>query len=83
MLYFQPEQLQDIKEKVGFLALPVPSTAGAFPTTMMAGWELAVPITSRHKDLAWEFVTLIAEPRILAPWLAKWISTHAASDRPR
>jgi multiple sugar transport system substrate-binding protein len=72
-LYFQPEHLEDIKENVGFLALPIPSTAGgAFPTTMMAGWELAVPITSRHKDLAWEFVTLIAEPRIIAPWLAKY-----------
>ncbi len=71
-LYFQPEQPQNIKEKVGFMPLPVPSAEGTYPTTMMGGWELSVPITSKNKALAWELITLIAEPNILAPWLAKY-----------
>ena len=39
-------------------------------STMMGGWEFAVPQTSKHKDLAWELITIILEPKILAPWLA-------------
>jgi multiple sugar transport system substrate-binding protein len=71
-LYFQPEQPQSIKEKVGFLPLPVPSAESTSPATMMGGWELSIPITSKNKALAWELITLIAEPNLLAPWLAKY-----------
>jgi multiple sugar transport system substrate-binding protein len=39
---------------------------------MMGGWELSIPITSKNKALAWELITLIAEPSILAPWLSKY-----------
>jgi multiple sugar transport system substrate-binding protein len=71
-LYFQPEQPKSVKEKVGFLPLPIPSAESTSPTTMMGGWELSIPITSENKKLAWELITLIAEPKILAPWLAKY-----------
>jgi multiple sugar transport system substrate-binding protein len=71
-LYFQPELPDSIKEKVGFLQLPIPDKEGASPVTMMGGWELGIPVTSQNKDLAWELITLIAEPVNLAPWLARY-----------
>jgi multiple sugar transport system substrate-binding protein len=37
----------------------------------MGGWELAVPTTSAHKDLAWELMTIMLEPEILGPYLTK------------
>jgi multiple sugar transport system substrate-binding protein len=36
---------------------------------MMGGWELAIPQSSKNKDLAWEFLRLMIEPKILAPML--------------
>jgi multiple sugar transport system substrate-binding protein len=38
---------------------------------MMGGWELSIPNTSTHKDLAWELITIMLRPEILAPWLAQ------------
>jgi multiple sugar transport system substrate-binding protein len=37
----------------------------------MGGWELAIPRTSLHKDMAWKLITLMLEPKILAPWLVE------------
>jgi multiple sugar transport system substrate-binding protein len=39
--------------------------------TMMGGWLLNIPVTSSHKDMAWEIIELMLEPEILSPWLAK------------
>ena len=36
---------------------------------LVGGWELAIPQTSRIKDLAWELITLMVEPGIMTPWL--------------
>jgi multiple sugar transport system substrate-binding protein len=70
-LYFTPEQRQDLKEKVGFLPLPVPN-GNYRSTTMMGGWELNIPITSKNKDLAWELITIMVDPQVLAPWLGRY-----------
>ena len=35
----------------------------------MGGWELAIPSTSQNSDLAWELITIMASPEILAPFL--------------
>jgi multiple sugar transport system substrate-binding protein len=70
-LYFSPEQRQDLKEKVGFLPLPTPMGSNR-TTTMMGGWELVIPITSKNKDLAWELITIMVEPEILTPWLERY-----------
>lgn len=40
-------------------------------STLMGGWEFGVTVTSTHKDLAWELVTLMVEPKILGPWLVE------------
>jgi len=36
---------------------------------MMGGWEVAIPSTSQHSDLAWELITIMAQPEILGPFL--------------
>jgi multiple sugar transport system substrate-binding protein len=57
------------EQEVGFIPMfPVPNQT-IQTTTMMGGWELAIPQTSKNKDLAWEFLALMIEPEILAPML--------------
>lgn len=70
-LYFTPEQRKELTENVGFLPLPVPNE-NTNTSTMMGGWELGVPITSKNKDLAWELITIMVEPEILTPWLERY-----------
>ena len=64
--------ISDTEQKVGFIPMyPMPNKDTQTATsTMMGGWEFAVPQTSKYKDLAWELITIILEPNILAPWLA-------------
>jgi multiple sugar transport system substrate-binding protein len=63
--------IADIEQNVGFLPVyPVPNKNIQTTSTMMGGWEFAVPQSSKYKDLAWELITIILEPSILAPWLA-------------
>src|SRR5918995_862626 len=61
--------MEFLEQEVGFIPVfPVPNQT--IPTsTMMGGWELAIPSTSQHSDLAWELVTIMAEPQILSPFL--------------
>jgi multiple sugar transport system substrate-binding protein len=47
---------------------PVPN-AGNKTATMMGGWLLSIPQTSKNKDLAWEMVTTMVDPEILTPML--------------
>jgi multiple sugar transport system substrate-binding protein len=66
---FDVKGLRLPEQEVGFIPmLPVPNQT-IQTTTMMGGWELAIPQTSKNKDLAWEFLTLMIEPNILAPML--------------
>ncbi|MGB7634582.1 MAG: extracellular solute-binding protein, partial [Nitrososphaeraceae archaeon] len=63
--------LQDFEQRIGFLPMfPVPSEDNQ-TSTLMGGWEFSIPITSTHKDLAWKLLTLMLEPKILAPWLVE------------
>jgi len=63
---------QGVAKMVGFLpAFPVPNDS-IETSTMMGGWELSIPSLSRHKDLAWELITIMLEPKILVPWLEKY-----------
>ena len=69
---FTNESRPTLEEKLGFIPMfPVPNQT--IPTsTMMGGWELAVPSTSEHSDLAWELITIMAEPEILSPFLEEY-----------
>lgn len=63
--------IQDFENRIGFLPMfPVPSEDNQ-TSTLMGGWEFSIPITSPHKDLAWKLITLMVEPKILAPWLVE------------
>jgi multiple sugar transport system substrate-binding protein len=66
---FPRESWPTLEQEVGFIPMfPVPN--GTTQTsTMMGGWELAIPSTSQHSDLAWELITIMAEPQVLSPFL--------------
>jgi multiple sugar transport system substrate-binding protein len=58
-------------DNIGFIPMfPVPN-ASYHTSTLMGGWEFSIPKTSLNKDLAWELLAIIVEPKILAPYLAK------------
>jgi multiple sugar transport system substrate-binding protein len=66
---FPPDQSKDLGKRLGFLPLyPVPKQ-GNQTTTLLGGWELGIPQTSKNKDLAWDLLTIILDPKIISPWL--------------
>src|SRR5215217_3795660 len=66
---FPRESWPTLEQEVGFIPMfPVPNQTTQ-TSTMMGGWELAIPSTSQHSDLAWELITIMAEPQILGPFL--------------
>jgi multiple sugar transport system substrate-binding protein len=66
---FPNESRSTFEQQVGFIPMfPVPNQT--IPTsTMMGGWELAIPSTSQRSDLAWELITIMAQPEVLSPFL--------------
>jgi multiple sugar transport system substrate-binding protein len=66
---FPRESWPTLEQEVGFIPMfPVPN--GTTQTsTMMGGWEVVIPSTSQHSDLAWELITIMAEPQVLSPFL--------------
>ncbi|MFL6486653.1 MAG: extracellular solute-binding protein [Nitrososphaera sp.] len=69
---FPKESWPTLKQQLGFIPMfPVPNQTIA-TSTMMGGWELAVPSKSQNSDLSWELITIMAEPEILAPFLQEY-----------
>ncbi|HEU4443483.1 MAG TPA: extracellular solute-binding protein [Nitrososphaeraceae archaeon] len=68
-LFFPKESWPTLEQEVGFIPMfPVPNQT--IPTsTMMGGWEVAIPSTSQNSDLSWELITIMAQPEILGPFL--------------
>jgi multiple sugar transport system substrate-binding protein len=69
---FPRDQWSNLPNKIGFLPLFPLASDAIHNSTMMGGWELSIPHTSNNKDLAWELMTLMVEPKILAPWLKQY-----------
>jgi multiple sugar transport system substrate-binding protein len=69
---FPKEYWTTLEQEVGFIPMfPVPNQT--IPTsTMMGGWELAIPTISKNSALAWELITIMAEPDILTPFLQEY-----------
>ena len=65
-----PENKKDFEQKVGFMPLFPTPDENHTSAALMGGWLLSIPKTSEHKDLTWELITTILEPKILAPCLA-------------
>ena len=69
---FPRESWPTLKDKVGFIPMfPVPNQT-IQTSTMMGGWELAIPRTSQNSDLSWELITIMAQPEILSPFLQQY-----------
>ncbi|MFL6523416.1 MAG: extracellular solute-binding protein [Nitrososphaera sp.] len=66
---FPRESWPTLEQQVGFIPMfPVPNQTTQ-TSTMMGGWELAIPSTSQHSELSWELITIMAQPEILGPFL--------------
>src|SRR5215207_7712479 len=50
---------------------PVPNENTA-TSTMMGGWLLSIPYNSKNKDLTWELIETMLEPKILSSMLAEY-----------
>jgi multiple sugar transport system substrate-binding protein len=58
-------------DSIGFIPMfPVPDNKTK-SSTLMGGWQFSIPVTSSHKNIAWEIIELMLEPEILSSWLAK------------
>jgi multiple sugar transport system substrate-binding protein len=67
------EQAQAFEKQVGFFPLfPVPSLNNTGSTLLEGWWLLCVPQTSANKDLAWELISIIEVPQIMAPFPAEY-----------
>lgn len=70
--FFADQKRGDFESKIGLIPMfPVPSLDKQ-SSTLMGGWELAIPITSNHKALAWEFIAALLDPAVLGPWIQKY-----------
>ena len=66
---FPPDQRKDLEKRVGFIPIvPVPNQ-NTQTATLLGGWEFGIPTTSKNKELAWELLTIMLEPKIISPWL--------------
>jgi multiple sugar transport system substrate-binding protein len=69
---FSKESWPTLEQELGFIPMfPVPNQT-IQTSTMMGGWEVAIPSTSQNSDLSWELITILAEPEILAPFLQEY-----------
>src|ERR671914_1363392 len=69
---FPKESWPTLEQEVGFIPMfPVPNQTIS-TSTMMGGWMLAIPTTSQNSELAWELITIMAEPEILASFLQQY-----------
>ncbi len=66
---FPRQMWPTFRQKIGFIPMfPIPEGVNQ-TSTMMGGWEFAIPQTSKNKELAWELITIMLDPRIMTPWL--------------
>jgi multiple sugar transport system substrate-binding protein len=69
---FPRQSWPTLEQQLGFIPMfPVPN-ATTQTSTMMGGWELAIPSTSQNSDLSWELITIMAQPEILGPFLEQF-----------
>jgi multiple sugar transport system substrate-binding protein len=69
---FLPLTKQDFEQEIGMIPMfPVPNE-GTLTASIMGGWLLSIPQASKHKELAWELITIMLKPEILSPMLAKY-----------
>jgi multiple sugar transport system substrate-binding protein len=66
---FPQYNVQQFEQRIGMNpGYPVPHM-GNQTTTVMGGWELSIPKSSKNKELAWELITIMAAPETLTKML--------------
>jgi multiple sugar transport system substrate-binding protein len=69
---FPAESRPTMEQQVGFIPMfPVPNQTTQ-TSTMMGGWEVAIPSTSQNSELSWELITIMAQPEILGPFIQQY-----------
>jgi multiple sugar transport system substrate-binding protein len=69
---FPRESWSTLEQGLGYIPMfPVPNQTTQ-TSTMMGGWELAIPSTAQNSDLSWELITIMAQPEILGPFLQQY-----------
>jgi multiple sugar transport system substrate-binding protein len=69
---FPRESWPTLEQQVGFIPMfPVPNQTTQ-TSTMMGGWEVAIPATSQNSELSWELITIMAQPEILGPFIQQY-----------
>ncbi|MDQ3854010.1 MAG: extracellular solute-binding protein, partial [Thermoproteota archaeon] len=67
--FFPKESWPTLEEEIGYIPMfPVPNQTTQ-TSTMMGGWEFAIPSASQNSELAWELITIMAQPEILGPFI--------------
>jgi multiple sugar transport system substrate-binding protein len=83
--FFPRESWPTLEQEVGFIPMfPVPNQT-IQTSTMMGGWEVAIPSTSQNSDLSWELITIMAQPEILTPFLQQYVylpTQHVLGEGP-
>lgn len=70
--HFPRNESKNFDKSVGMIPMfPVPKE-GDTSATMMGGWMLSIPETSKNKALSWELLTILLQPDVLAPMLANY-----------
>ena len=68
MAFYLPKQELD---NIRFIPmLPAPSNETQ-TSTLTGGWQFNIPVTSSHKDLAWELIELMLQPQVFSHWIAQ------------
>jgi multiple sugar transport system substrate-binding protein len=63
---------QEIEQQIGMIPMfPVPNE-NITTSTIMGGWLLSIPDSSKKKDLTWELITTMLEPNVLSSMLAEY-----------
>ncbi|MGD1834138.1 MAG: extracellular solute-binding protein [Nitrososphaeraceae archaeon] len=69
---FPRDEWNGLEEKIGIIpTFPMPNSKNNTDnaSTMMGGWMLSIPNTSQNKELAWELITIMLDPKVLTPML--------------
>ncbi|HJR48953.1 MAG TPA: extracellular solute-binding protein [Nitrososphaeraceae archaeon] len=70
--FFPKESWPTLEQELGYIPMfPVPNQTTQ-TSTMMGGWEVAIPSTSQNSDLSWELITIMAQPEILGPFIQQY-----------
>lgn len=65
------QEKENLEKRLGVVPYPVPNNE-AETSTLLGGWLLSILQISENKELVWELVTIMLEPKILAPMLAEY-----------